>query len=98
MGKITGYWIGDWQYNCWDSETGQLQTVTIPMPEIYERNELDEIEHWARERAGEDFAEALANPKPKLTKQQQNDLGKTLMDVRASRQYKAEHSDHGRYW
>jgi hypothetical protein len=100
MGKVVGYWLNEQTYNCWDPDTGQLQSVVIPMPRpnFYERNELDELEHYARESAGKDFEEALANPTPKMSKSQQNQLGKTLMEIRTSKQYARENSGHGRYW
>lgn len=70
------------------------QDVFIPMVEIYERNELEDIVLSCVEDAERDFKVPKKN---KLTKLQQHDLGGTLLEIRASKQRKRE-VGHGKWW
>ena len=71
-------------------------TVHIPGADsIYDVDELDEICHWQREEAEKEWQSQ--EPKKPLTRAQQHDLGGTLVEIRASKEFTKENL-HGRYW
>lgn len=97
---LTGIWLTDNEYQVTEPATGRKEVVMIPTHDmagrlVYDKVELQELEHFARERVEAGWKKH--EPKPALTKRQEKDLGGVLLQIRDSRRHKAE-SLHGRYW
>ena len=96
---LMGLWRGRNTYLILDvSESPPREyPIIIPGIELLDASELEEILIWQRERTEKEILAKRANRRPKLAKQQQNDLGRTLLEVRASKRFKRE-NNHTRYW
>ena len=93
---VEGVWLLGERYKIFEPGTGNEVVIHIPGADtLYDISELAEICHWQRERAEQDFHSRV--DRPPLTKPQQKDLGKTLLEIRDSRDFRKE-SLHGRYW
>lgn len=96
---LMGLWKGRNTYLILDvSESPPREyPIIIPGIELLDRNELEEILIWQRERTEKEILKKRGNPRPKLTETQQHELGKTLLEIRASKRFKKE-AGHVRYW
>ena len=93
---VLGVWLPGERYRIYQPGTKREMTVHIPGADsIYDADELDEICHWQREEAEKEWQDKV--DKPQLTRTQQHDLGGTLVEIRASKEFKKENL-HGRYW
>jgi len=93
---VLGVWLPGERYRIYEPGNGREMTVHIPGADtIYDVDELNEICHWQREEAEKEWQNKEA--KSPLTKVQQHDLGGTLVEIRASKEFRKE-SLHGRYW
>ena len=93
---VLGVWLPGERYRIYEPGNGREMTVHIPGADsIYDVDELDEICHWQREEAEKEWQ--AQEPKKPLSKDQQHDLGGTLLEIRASKEFKKENL-HSRYW
>ena len=93
---VLGVWLPGERYRIYEPWNGREMTVHIPGADsIYDVDELDEICHWQREEAEKEWQNKV--DKPQLTRTQQHDLGGTLVEIRASKEFTKENL-HGRYW
>ena len=91
-----GVWLPGERYRIYEPVTCNEVTVMIlGADSIYDADELNEICHWQREEAEKEWQNKAA--KVPLTRSQQHDLGGTLVEVRASKEFSKENL-HGRYW
>ena len=89
-------WLPGERYRIYETGTKREMTVHIPGADsIYDVDELDEICHWQREEAEKEWQNK--EDKVPLTRTQQHDLGGTLVEIRASKEFTKENL-HGRYW
>lgn len=97
--ELMGLWRGRNTYLILDvSETPAREyPIIIPGIELLDASELEEILIWQRERTEKEILAKRAIRQPKPNKQQQNELGRTLLEVRASKRFKRE-NNHERYW
>ena len=93
---VLGVWLPGDRYRIYEPGTIREMTVHIPGADsIYDVDELDEICHWQREEAEKEWQGK--EDKTPLTRAQQHDLGGTLVEIRASKEFTKENL-HGRYW
>ena len=93
---VLGVWLPGERYRIYEPGTDNEIIVMIPGADsIYDADELNEICHWQREEAEKEWRNKEA--KVPLTRSQQHDLGGTLVEVRASKEFSKENL-HGRYW
>ena len=99
--RVNGFWASTTQYKMVDSITGTVCGCYVPelgLKDPRERMEFPEAEDWILEMH-EWFEKRLTEARPKvpLPKKDQHDLGKTLKEIKASKQRRLE-VGHGRYW
>jgi len=86
---VLGVWLPGERYRIYEPGNGREITVHIPGADsIYDIDELDEICHWQREEAEKEWQSN--EKKTPLTRPQQHDLGGTLVEIRASKEFKKE--------
>jgi len=90
---LTGLWIAPDQYKFTNPANGREVTLYIPRTDLLSKAEVDELIDWQREWAEKELGVA---PSPALTRDQQHDLGATLMEIKASHQRQRE-TLHGRW-
>lgn len=88
------YWVTDDHLKVIEVETRRERDVFFPGAALLEPDELEDLVGWQVERAEEYFRQPQDRP---MTKSEQNQLGGTLMEIKASREYGRENL-HGRYW
>lgn len=94
---ISPLWVGA-TFLAIDSQNDNKEyRVAFGRVDIYDRNELEELFLWQRERLTKEILADRAKGQPKLTKGQQHDLGKTLLEIRDSKIFRRDNG-HGRYW
>ena len=93
---VLAVWLPGARYRIYEPGNGREIPVHVPGADsIYDFDELDEICHWQREEAEKEWRNKEA--KVPLTRTQQHDLGGTLVQIRASKEFRKENL-HGRYW
>ena len=94
---MDGLWVGNHTYRVSDPVSGYWENVTIAAPadEMADPVMMQEYAHRAREWVAADQASRV--PKPKMTKDEQHDLGSTLKDITKSHRRHAE-VGHERSW
>jgi len=88
------YWVTGDHLKVVEVESGRERNVFIPGSDLLEAEELEDLVGWQIERAEEYFKQPQERP---MTKSEQNQLGGTLMEIKASREYGRENL-HERYW
>jgi len=92
--SLQGMWVGPDHYRVYEVETGREENFLIPRTDLLENTERDELVHALNEKAEVAFR---TPEKPKLTKDQQHDLGATLKEIRISKTRSAA-VGHSKYW
>ena len=93
---VEGVWLVGERYKIFEPGTDHEVVVHIPGADsLYDVDELDEICHWQREQAVKEW-QGTETPRA-LTKTQQHDLVKVLLEIRDSHTF-WKNSLHGRYW
>ena len=93
---VEGVWLLGERYKIFEPGTDNEIIIHIPGADtLYDASGLEEICHWQRESADRDFQARV--PRTPLTKNQQHDLGQTLVEIRDSHTFSKENL-HGRYW
>lgn len=97
--SLQGIWLSWSRYEVFDPVTGLRETVFIPTQvngkELYEPSELAELEHLAKEEVMAGWNRK--KPTVPMTRDQQHDLGQTLMEIKSSNQHRRE-TGHSRWW
>lgn len=91
--KLSGIWLDDMRYQVSDTRSGKSEVVVIPTRDnlgeaVYDKSELEELEHFAKERVLAGWKDE--RPPTPLTRKEQKDLGASLMDIRSFHAKKRE--------
>lgn len=89
----TGFWVNSITYKV-IAPNGRSQDIIIPGFNELERSYSDELLAWQIEETLEELREP---PKVKHTKDQRQELGHILREIKRSHEHFRE-SLHGRYW
>jgi len=92
--EVQGLWVSPDVFRLTHRITGRSIELVIPDSKKEEPKVLDELIQWQTEKS---MAELRAGLPPPLNRDQQHDLGATLMEIRASKRHRRE-SLHGRWW